>query len=550
MVHPAVAEEAEGVADGRAPSAVCSYIHSTGSCMHPVNNNLLPMSRYVTTLTMCYLGMTLFAQSGALDLSFGGGDGMDVPGFPSDLVCTDMVVQPNDRIICACTRDLIDTNITLIRRLPDGGTDLAITTEIGERRSEGLTVALQPDGKILIGGGASTNDIHGDMCLVRYMPDGTLDPSFGEGGIVLQPMNPIGYERIVSLIVLPDGAILAAVKTVGDDALFTLARFTPDGALDPTFGTAGIASLQVGNSSWISSIALQSDGRIVAVGLTDIGPDSKHGIARFMPDGSPDLTFMNNGWTSTEVGSAGLYSVSHASIVAIDQSDNIVVGGRWRDANNNWRATLLRYTPEGELDSTYNSHVSQSEVLPGASGGTVDLLVLSDGAVVVGGDRTNGWAWQVHRYLFDGHDDLTFGDEGVSYVAHSDPPGDLAHCQALALQSTGKLLLAGNTWDGPGTERLQIMRLDNTLNGVPDGALAQPELNVHPNPASDLLTLNAPSREPMEVVISEVTGQVARTFTNVFSGARLDVGTLAPGSYFISGTGPQNARPVKFVIAR
>ena len=134
---------------------------------------------------------------------------------------------------------------------PSFGSDGVVETPIGESSGTATGVVTQPDGKIVVGGVSSEG-----FTLVRYLPNGGLDGSFGMGGIATGPIG--GAE---SLAIQPDGKLLLGGWTSGRG--LSVARYNPDGGLDTSFGSQGVAHGLGGDAS---GIAVQPDGRIVAVG--------------------------------------------------------------------------------------------------------------------------------------------------------------------------------------------------------------------------------------------------------------------------------------------
>ena len=126
---------------------------------------------------------------------------------------------------------------------------------------------IQPDGKILVAG-ATHNGTDWDWYIVRLMPDGALDGTFGTGGIVttdLRGFNDWG----TSIALQPDGKIVFGSKSSnGTDTDFAVARYNPDGSLDGTFGTGGKVFTPIGSGNDDGSrVTLQPDGKIVLARL-------------------------------------------------------------------------------------------------------------------------------------------------------------------------------------------------------------------------------------------------------------------------------------------
>jgi uncharacterized delta-60 repeat protein len=124
---------------------------------------------------------------------------------------------------------------------------------------------VQPDGKILVAGFAtSASEIDSDFALARYNPDGTLDTSFGTGGIVTAD-HGTRSDDARALAIQPDGKIVLAGSADED---IGLARYMPNGSLDPTFGSSGRTITDLGFEDVANGVALTSTGGVVVAGQT------------------------------------------------------------------------------------------------------------------------------------------------------------------------------------------------------------------------------------------------------------------------------------------
>src|SRR5207245_5340246 len=154
------------------------------------------------------------------------------------------------------------------------------------------------------------------FALARYNADGTLDPSFGGGGRVLT--NFAGRDEASALALQSDGKIVVAgFSGAGGRQDFAVARYNPDGSLDPSFGSGGRVLTDFGGDDEAAALALQSDGKIVVTGFSfsDAG-GSDIALARSNPDGTLDASFGSGGRVLTDFGLAsGLVLQSAGRIV-------------------------------------------------------------------------------------------------------------------------------------------------------------------------------------------------------------------------------------------
>ena len=219
-------------------------------------------------------GMVRLQPNGSLDQSFGNGGKVITALSNGDDYSWSCALQPDGKILLAGNSPLAGSPVfALARYHANGSLDTGfgdqgkVRTPVGPAVSRGRSVAVQSDGKILLGGSAGEGSAE-DLALVRYLADGSLDPSFGNGGIVISPAGA-GEDKLWKVLVQPDGKILASGYALGDQSGFDFAvlRYRPDGTPDTDFGDQGIALIPVGpGNDFGIDIALQSDGKIVMTG--------------------------------------------------------------------------------------------------------------------------------------------------------------------------------------------------------------------------------------------------------------------------------------------
>ena len=345
----------------------------------------------------------------------------------------------------------------------------ATTTAFGGDRS---SMALQPDGKVVLAGGTFTAFV-----LARFDVDGTLDDSFGTGGLVTTNIGgPFSQEEALGVAIQPDDMIVVAGYTNRDDV--TVARYQPDGQLDETFGAGGIVT---GIAKGVANdVTIQPDGLIVLAGRATL--DSPRGddfddllVARLLANGQPDPSFGVGGQVVTDVGGLN----NEAQNVVVQPADEmIVLSGSSRNPGSSGvgidhHTDIARYGPNGQPDPTFgNGGTLTLDAFVGA-----DLAVQPDGRLLLVGtaDTTPPTSppgsvteLSVMRLESDGSPDETFGDHGttnVSMTALTSVTGDPGRDggAALALQPDGRIVIAGAT-GGPNSN-FAVARL------LPDGTL-------------------------------------------------------------------------------
>jgi len=346
-----------------------------------------------------------------------------------------------------------------------------LTDFSGGRFSLGAqAVALQSDGRIVAAGDANISGQR-DFGLIRYNPNGTLDTSFDGDGMVMTDFA-LNEETVTRILAQPDGKIIAVgransqVRITGtQDPNFEIARYNSDGTLDQTFGTGGLISTDflIHGDDFANAVALQPDGRIVVVG--QVGPqlsqffntDSAFGLARYNPDGSPDTSFDGDGLATTDFGTTH----DSATAVALQSDGKIVVSG---SAGGDF--AVARYNSNGSLDTA--GFGSGGKVTTDFSGGfdsATSIVIQPDGKIVVAGTAGNDFA--LARYNSNGTLDTTgFGTGGkvtTDFFAAADSIAD------LVIQPDGKFVAAGTASNpNTGSNDFALARYDS--NGGLDAA--------------------------------------------------------------------------------
>ena len=216
-----------------------------------------------------------FTSNGGLDLTFGHrGRASGSTGRLSTQTGTTAIVQSPDGHIVLVGTDFtsssVDGDVVLLRYGPDGRLDREFgvrgrsTTRMGGF-DQAFDAALQDDGKIVVAGTTGASPQNHRFLLLRYLPDGTLDPSFGGGGFVEHDFGGVDAEAY-AVAIQADGKVVAAGEA---DETLALARYLPDGTLDPTFGTDGVTStpLPPGNTAEARELVIQPDGKLLVGGL-------------------------------------------------------------------------------------------------------------------------------------------------------------------------------------------------------------------------------------------------------------------------------------------
>jgi uncharacterized delta-60 repeat protein len=397
-----------------------------------------------------------------------------------------------------------------------------VTTAI-DTEAQAFGVALQSDGKIVVTGFAVVNGV-GQIALVRYNSDGSLDTDFGpdQTGIVVQEVGDIASAQAV--VIQSDGRIVVAATTFESSVLkFVIVRFNSDGTLDTNFGTSGITITPIGDGASANAIALQVAGKIILGGFASVSGVQQFALARYNTDGTLDTNFGTSGIVTTPIGDSsnllGVKLQSDGYIVAAGSSDNSIA--------------LARYDSFGTLDTSYGDSGTVVTSI-GQTAVAYALQIQSDDKAVVAGNSDNSSL--IARYDTDGILDTTFTGDGITLV----DTGANSAAYSLAIQSNGKLVTAGVAGN-------DFMLLRFETDGTPDTAFARGKIIP---PTQEALILNRSLTILKEEQSSGVNGG---TFTsgawqtrtlNTINGNLDKVSlssnqfTLQPGTYEIYADAP------------
>lgn len=327
-----------------------------------------------------------------------------------------------------------------------GGGGGYVMPDVGPASGPANASILQPDGKLLAGGNAYIDTPNGNNALiVRYNPDGTLDTSFDTDGKVYVAIG-FGEEVFYALALQPDGKIVGVgTCQVGVNVDFMVVRLNPNGSFDTTFGGGdGIATTNIRGTTGHDiafGLAIQRDGKIVAVGRseTTLNGEKDSAIVRYNPDGSLDTTFDGDGILVKNFAPG---ETDAAASAAIQLDGKIVMSGNFAGY-----AGVARFNADGTTDTSFNNGgVLWSAFMASGSccgipfGGSPTVTIQWDGKILFGGDTSNGYDFAVARLNPNGSYDNTFG-VGAIYTNISGFSTD--HLYSLSIQSDGKILAAG-----------------------------------------------------------------------------------------------------------
>ncbi|MEO7082152.1 MAG: hypothetical protein ABIY71_11515 [Flavobacteriales bacterium] len=458
-------------------------------------------TRYSLLAGLCLLLCTapvVQAQSGALDLSFNQTGYVVAPVNDLDVGQKILVQDDQKVLLIGMSFDATYTARAYVYRyMPDGTLDATfgdngvVSYALGNE-ADIYSAVLTAEGKILLAGTTTDYQTY-QVLLIQLNVDGSKDTSFGTDGVQVQSVSVVveSAEDIAYDVALDaTGNILVCGSTYSADTVRRpfVARFSPLGVLDTSFGVDGIASipvLTVGGSSF-QGIVVQPDGKIAASGY--FGNSELWYVmlvVRFNADGSLDPS----------LGDAGVIKYNYGSVddegedLTLTPDGSILVAGVTVTQTYNYSALLVKFTPSGELDTTFGNAGTVKEDI-----GTFDFAssveVMDDGRIVMGGSSgaapPGAFDLAVWKYHADGTPDMTFGTNGV---AQHVIPDYSTMIYGMGIQAYGKIVIGGQARTTTNQNYFFVGRLQNDLgtgiaelNG-PEGAL------VYPNPATENSTV-------------------------------------------------------------
>ncbi|MEP6705227.1 MAG: hypothetical protein ABJB34_10525, partial [Acidobacteriota bacterium] len=302
--------------------------------------------------------------------------------------------------------------------------------------------------------GASTIFLALCITVSSHAAPGQLDTTFGVNGFTTTTVtNNPNYAN--SVAIQTDGKIIAVGYT---GSFFAIRRYNSDGSLDAAFNAnAGLAP----PNGAANSVAIQTDGKIVVAGHDGNGADLDFKILRYNANGTLDTSFDGDGVVVTPVGPG--YDVGYS--IAFQTDGKILVSGR-SDSSPSFVTSyaIVRYNANGSLDTTFDADGIVIVPMPG-NAITDSLLLQADGKIVVAHNTYTGSAYilAVLRYNTDGSLDSTFDGDGIVTA----PVGTNVEEASLAIQTDGKLVVACSSYTSDALHYdFWVVRFNS--NGSPD----------------------------------------------------------------------------------
>jgi uncharacterized delta-60 repeat protein len=448
------------------------------------------------------------AAPGDVDLSFDAGaiTTQFAPTFVNAIA-----VQPDGKILVGGFFDSVNgvARQGLARLNADGSLDTGFVPPFA--LSAVKAIAVQPDGKILVGGSFDLGIVNGYRMIVRLNANGSLDSSFN---VIPSQIN---QDTVFSIAIEPGGNVLigGSFFFISNTPVNGLARLSTSGTLIAGLGAiAGLGNSLSGFLLNVKSIALQTDGKIVIGGEFLVSQSVIPNLARLNPNGTIDPGF-NNAGTNAPV-----------SAVAVQIDGKILTAGTFTNINGAFRR-IARLNTDGSVETAFAPNIT-------GGGGILSMLLQTDGKILIGvfgvisGSTRNGIA--------------RLNANGSLDSFYPTPGGVNNAVLAIARQTDGKVLIGGDFTSVAGIARSHLARLlDTPVNSPPDAVYDTATTNEDSpvvvsvlandtDPDGNPLTITSVTQGTNGSVVNNGDGTVTYTPNANFNGVDSFTYTISDGS--------------------
>lgn len=472
-----------------------------------------------------------FSQDGTLDTSFGD-NGIVTTDFNEYADFGYSIAQQGDGklvVVGASAQASPGWLPFVLRFLENGdldtsfGVDGKVFADYGENLNRYTGVYLQSNGKIIVRGviGPSSDR---DLIIVRYLPTGEQDTTFATNGI----LTISNQDWIISdMIVLDDDSMLLTGLT-DNDTTITFAHYMPDGTLDLSYGINGYATSANPNGFFnLKELKILENNEPIIFGTRDLGNSTQTLLIKFLSDGYLDTAFGNIG---SAIKSFDPFTNNDYIRAGFDITDEgkIVIGGGYGDcldiSDPLYQSFLLRYLSTGEPDPAFgNNGVA---LLSTGSFLIYDVFHQANGRLLVQGivpECFEGSFYKLRRYYSDGYLDTSFDDSNILEFYDFD----------TIIQENGKIVGVGSTWWYNGFENVVLVRYNNNVLDV--NAFSSYNFRLFPNPSEGIfnLTHTLTEFENIPYQVSDISGKIIQEGIVKDELTTINLSHVQSGMYFL-----------------
>jgi uncharacterized delta-60 repeat protein len=493
--------------------------------------------------------MNLFAQvDGQIDSTFGN-NGLSISNFPHFVQSSSLNIDNQNRIITAGSASIgNDYDFGATRFNANGLIDSSFSSFGNFIYNSGIkdfcnAISIQSDNKIILGGYSlyddNINDSYTEFKFIRLKENGQLDSTFNDSGIVkLRYMNV--NTGALAMALQSDGKIIAVGNYIdGNSIRFGVIRILTDGRIDSTFADNGLMIIELSSSAIDdrpTCIKIQNDNKILIGGYSYGTPNQGRifCLIRINSNGTLDSTFGINGIIKTDI--IG-YPNDYASSLEIQNDGKIILAG---SSFNSKIMAICRYEMDGTLDNTFGN--LGIDTLDISSGNDVikDITIQSDGKIIIAGIVNN--AACLIRLNTYGNIDSTFNNTGIKLIDNSITNG----FYAIKKQIGSRYLTLGSKIESGQLQEFSLVAFNSLLfSGINDKDTSYAALKIYPNPANE--TINLTNIQPnTTIIITNITGNLILKST-LNPNQEINLSHLASGLYFMQIHNAKSTQAVKFI---
>jgi uncharacterized delta-60 repeat protein len=401
----------------------------------------------ISTILFCSTAFAFsLTNAGTLDNTFGTGGTVISQNGNNWSVISAVAIQPDNKIIAGGYSNTGDQDFLLMRFLFDGSLDNSfgiqgkVSTKIRSFADDILSIAIQPDGKILAAGSSSTGPSPQfdpfDIAIVRYNRNGTIDNSFGNNGIVITSVGTGSYSSAKSIKLFKTGKFIVVASGFA-------VKYTSNGTLDTGFGVGGIVKLSdLTNVPVLANELELSDNKII-IGGRGGAAFNDFVLVKLRSNGSLDSTFGINGTVTTSFPNG---TSAEINSLVLHNGKIIAAGGVYSATDYDF--AIAKYKSNGSLDNTFGTNGKVTTSFSASRDIATSMVIQGNNKIIVSGtSRYNGSndAFALARYDYNGLLDNSFGTAGkVTTVISSS-----SFSNASIMQTNGKIVLAGASYTNP-----------------------------------------------------------------------------------------------------
>ncbi len=350
-------------------------------------------------------------------------------------------------------------NVLLDNTFSDDG---IVTKDFYNRSDIAYSLTVLPSGKIVIAGTIQVKNGTFDFAVARINDDGTFDNTFSADGITTTDIKGAdGTDYGLSVAVQANNKIVVGGWTFANND-FAMVRYNEDGSLDQTFGTGGIVTTNIGTNDKGNSIALQSDGKIILSGYSYGGNTYDFAVVRYDTIGNIDKSFENNGKVTTDIANDRDYGMG----MAIQKDDKIIVAGSAKISSRN-NLAVVRYNKDGSLDTSFDNDGKAMTLIngKGINGNSAAVAIQQDDKIVIACSYSDDTYTKIGvvRFNSDGSLDSDWGTKGIVQTSVGNYDDEAF---GIAIQPDNKILVTGYTYSSKTMNDFFIIRYNT--DGSPD----------------------------------------------------------------------------------